>query len=214
MKPLATAALLFLPAVGAAFLPSETLSLLLYERTALFHGQFWRLWTSHWIHFSPSHLTWNLLVVLVAGTWLEKLHPGRLPRFALFAAPVIGLTLLGFAPAMHTYGGLSGLAVGLVTTLALTQSLRQGPGQMLWTLCLVAIAGKLAFELLVTPFGFARFAPGIQASPLAHVAGAAAGVIYSLSAAAWALHPRTKLTRNHPHVSALSWSPNATTRSS
>jgi rhomboid family GlyGly-CTERM serine protease len=132
-----------LPAIALALLPA-THAALLYDRAAIAQGQLWRLWTGHWVHFSWSHLGWNLLVLLVAGSWLEKLRPRLLRRYTLLAPPLISGALLFFAPAMARYGGLSGLATGVVTLLACARILN---GQRWEGACwLTLLAAKLAYD--------------------------------------------------------------------
>ena len=80
MRSLRIALLLFgLPASLLWLVPGTTAPLL-YERAALLDGAWWRLWTGHWVHFSMSHLAWNVAVLLGAGAWLERLQPGLLFR--------------------------------------------------------------------------------------------------------------------------------------
>ena len=42
---------------------------LIYDRALLLHGEIWRAWTAHVVHFGSSHLFWNLAVFLAAGCW-------------------------------------------------------------------------------------------------------------------------------------------------
>lgn len=90
---------------------------LLFDRDAIASGQLWRLWTGHWIHFSNSHLLWNVAALVIVGTWLEAVRPGRLLRYTALAAPLISIGLLVFDPLLASYGGLSGLGTGIVAQL-------------------------------------------------------------------------------------------------
>ncbi len=170
MKALRHTLLLFaLPAALVASAPAA----FLYDRAAILQGEWWRLWTGHWVHFSFSHLAWNLVVLLGAGTWLEHRQPGAARRYALAAAPLISLGLLAGASEMHTYGGLSGLATGLVALLALVQ-IRTQPAERGWWLAVLALtAGKIAADAVCSAPLFSRFETGsIQISTLAHLLGA------------------------------------------
>lgn len=174
MKPLRTALLLFgLPALGAAAAPAA----FVYERTAILHGEWWRLCTGHWVHFSASHAAWNLLVLLLSGTWLERLRPGVLLRYTLLTAPLLGLGLLAFAPTMTTYGGLSGMAVGAVVLLGLTLLDAAPAGRLWWLVALALVAGKIAWEAATSEAIFSRFASGaISPSVESHLLGAVLGL--------------------------------------
>jgi rhomboid family GlyGly-CTERM serine protease len=178
MKPLRPALTLFaLPAVLIALLPA-THGALLYDRDAILRGEVWRLWTGHWVHFSASHLCWNLGVLLVAGTGLELARPGLLRRYTLLAAPLISAAFLVVAPAMQAYGGLSGLATGVVTLLAPVK-ISDGPRDRAWWF---AILGLVAAKILIdarheSPL-FSEFAsPDIRTSAWAHALGAGVALL-------------------------------------
>jgi rhomboid family GlyGly-CTERM serine protease len=168
MKAVHVTLLLFaLPALAAGIAPGA----LIYDRAALLQGEWWRLWTGHWVHFSGSHLAWNLGVLIVAGTWLERLRPSTLLRVVLVGAPVISIGLLMFAPTMAAYGGLSGLATGVVLLLALVQ-MQERPAERAWWIALVMlVAGKIAVDAVSPAPLFSRFAGEIHPSALAHLLG-------------------------------------------
>lgn len=182
MRALRTTLLLFgLPAVLVWLLPA-THAALLYERAAILNGEWWRLWTGHWVHFSTSHLMWNLAVLLGVGVWLERLQPGWLLRLALVVAPVLSLALLAGEPAMQTYGGLSGLATSAVVLLALVQLQRRGSDRVWWWAILLLVAAKTGVDAvrgnsLLVGFG----ARAVRSSVLAHAAGAVAAVALFLA---------------------------------
>lgn len=181
MKDLRPVLLCALPAVLLEFVPAGG-DLLLYDRSAILHGEWWRLWTGHWMHFSTSHLVWNLVVLLGAGAWLERLQPNRLPGFLLLSAPLISVILLIGEPAMQIYGGLSGLATGAVVLLALTQLSRRHAGGIWWGILLAIVALKFIVEATQVAPLFAGFgASTVRPSILAHAAGAITGLLFFLS---------------------------------
>ena len=161
----ASAAIFLLPGAADTFV---------YDRAALSGGQLWRLWTAHLVHFNASHLGWNLAVWLAAGAWLERLAPRASRWFCAGASPVIAGTLLLFAPQLAHYGGLSGLAAGLVVLLALQQLSAPGEARWIWSGVIAFVALKIAVEWWSgTPY----LAAGIHSAPIAHLAGVAcAGV--------------------------------------
>lgn len=156
--------------VGAAFF---------YERDLILQGEVWRLWTGHLAHFGPAHLGWNLAVLLPAGGWLERLNPVRARWFYLVCPLVISVVLLAFDRSLARYAGLSGLATGTLVLLACRQMLvGSGEPEWLWLGVLILVGAKIGWEtfagepLLAAPHSF-------RAVPLAHVAGALAGVFFS-----------------------------------
>ena len=196
MKSLRPVLWLFvLPAALIALFP-VTPGVLLYDRPAILHGEWWRLWTGHWVHFSASHLFWNLLVLVVASWWLEKIRPGLLLRFTLVAAPLISLGLILFAPAMDRYGGLSGLGTAVVSLLALTQVRTQRSRAAWWLGVLALVVGKIAFDAMHSRSLFGDFpSPAIHVSALAH----AVGLAVALAASGTILPPLEEPAREHRH---------------
>lgn len=179
MKSVRAPFLLFaVPAALAGLAPA----VFVYDRAAILRGEAWRIVTGHWVHFSAPHAAWNLLVLLVAGTWLERVRPGALLRCTLFAAPVIGFGLLGCAPTMAFFGGLSGLAVGVVVLLALTQLSEAPAARVAWIAALALVAAKILWESTGGAALFSDFgAAAIRPSGAAHAWGAATAVACSVA---------------------------------
>ena len=178
-------------ALGLAAAPTLAPSLL-YDRAALERGEYWRLWTGHFVHFGLSHLLWNLAVFAVAGVWAERVAPRRARVLLIVAPPIIGVALFGLDPNLGFYGGLSGVTAAMLTFLAFAQlariaeteaaaavvvagaEARPAPtsDRWFWRAVLALIILKIAAEFAVSLPQFARFASeGIQPVPLAHLAG-------------------------------------------
>ena len=63
-------------------------STLLYDRAAIAHGELWRIWTGHLVHFGWAHLFVDAGLLLIVGWIAENQHPwfmrlglGLLPAF-------------------------------------------------------------------------------------------------------------------------------------
>jgi rhomboid family GlyGly-CTERM serine protease len=85
---------------------------LAWERGAIPHGELWRLWTGHLVHYSASHALADALALGAAGLLAEPLAGSR--RFALIlpgGAGALSLGLLACAPQLQAYRGASGLAM-------------------------------------------------------------------------------------------------------
>jgi rhomboid family GlyGly-CTERM serine protease len=148
-------------------------------RTEVLAGEWWRLWTGHTVHFSGSHLLWNLAVFVPSAAWLERLD-ARGARVYLVVAPVvIGMLLLAGDPTLLRYGGLSGLATGTLVFLASLQLSRRDPREpaWFWLAVLGLVAAKLVVEqvtkapLLVSDLG------EVRTVPLAHLGGAGCAAV-------------------------------------
>ncbi len=164
-------------AVAAWFVPGA-FDALVYDRSKLLAGQLWRLITGHWVHFSATHLFWNLVILIPAGVWLEKRAPAAL-RWTLLASPLaISLTLLAFDPALTIYAGISGVASGVLVALAVHGLRTQPTARLWWFAVLLLFVAKTAIETLrARPFNPDLTAQAIHSVPLAHLIGAAVGTL-------------------------------------
>lgn len=156
---------------------------LIYDRTAISHGEVWRLVTGHLVHYSPSHVVYDVLALLVAGSIIEV---RRYPHFAIFcaaAALLIGALLFLALPEMQHYAGLSGLATGALVYLCLHALDEASPWRRVCLAILAVLAVKLALEIvfgqsLTTLAAETRFVP----VPLSHGAGAVTAFLVFLVA--------------------------------
>jgi rhomboid family GlyGly-CTERM serine protease len=150
---------------------------LIYDRSALFAGQVWRLWTGHVVHVTTGHLLWNLALVIAAGGWLERITPTVTRWFYVGVPPLIGVTLLLLEPDLARYGGLSGLGAGLIVLLALRQRNTPTESRAIWNAVLGLVALKVSLEAWT---GAPLVADGIHSVPLAHAAGITCAVAVHL----------------------------------
>lgn len=172
------ALLLAAPAVLFGLLP-EAGAQLEFDRGALAAGQFYRLITCHWTHWSANHLVWDLgpfvlLVLLAARSGVRRML-ATLAASAVLIPAAVWIAL----PAMTHYRGLSGLNSALFLLVAVTV-LRGELAARRWLaagavgLVLAGFGGKLAYELLAAGTLFADGA-GFVPVPLAHLAGGLCG---------------------------------------
>lgn len=166
----------------ALFMMPGLAELLVYDRERVLSGEVWRLLTGHAVHFSPSHLGFDLLVLTAAGAWLEQRDRRRYLLLLGLAAVASGLVFLAFMPEMARYGGLSGLASAAVVFLSLGEIRRAAPSRPLWVAVLLLFAAKTGYEIAIGRAVFA--APGatpFAVVPAAHLAGAAIAVTLSFA---------------------------------
>jgi rhomboid family GlyGly-CTERM serine protease len=159
-----------------------------YDRAALGRGELWRLVTSHFVHFGFEHFLWDAAVfaVLLALTW--RMSPWRCLGAVTGAVFLIPPLLWTLDPGLETYRGLSGLDAALFVTAALILG-RRSHAEGRWPAIVAAVIGvigfvaKVGFEVATGQAVFVNEAAlGFTPVPLAHAAGAAAGVV----AAFWA----------------------------
>lgn len=178
-----------------------------YDRAAIADGELWRLMTGHLVHFSRSHLLYNLAVLGVA-TWFIEAHYRRdAIALHLLAGSLIGVALFLGEPHMRIFGGASGIAYASVFYVALrglTETLR-------WRLMCVSLCAIVIVKLLIEwlwGWSLAANAPGAQfvSVPLSHLVGiASAAILYLWTAATSALTLIPRLRRMFLAISRWCW---------
>ncbi|MCB1997160.1 MAG: rhombosortase [Burkholderiaceae bacterium] len=141
----------------------------------------WRWWTAAFVHWSPLHLLANLAgCAVLAGLGAVAMLPARATLAWGLAWP---LTHLGLKvqPALAHYGGLSGVLHAGVAVVAVVLMARTGRERAIGA---AIAAGLLAKLLLERPWAGPLAHPAgwdIAVAPLAHAAGAAAGLLCALA---------------------------------
>lgn len=145
---------------------------------ALVARQPWRILTGHVAHFSGTHLAYDLVVLLALGWVCETRWPARTRASLGLAMLACSAAVLLGAPGLDTYRGLSGLDSALFVLLAARLGAERG-SPALPVLAGLALLAKTGYELRTDVALFAgadRFVP----VPIAHVAGAAVGLLLGL----------------------------------
>ncbi len=154
-----------------------------YDRSLIGQGQWWRLVTSHWVHWTPDHLTWDLLAFAALTAAAIRLSRGRALATVALASCLIPVCIWVFNPELVRYRGLSGLASALYVLVVLEvwgripRGESRGKGVVAWLL-LVGFAAKVVYELVSGNTLFVEsMGEGIRAVPLAHGVGGAIGAV-------------------------------------
>jgi rhomboid family GlyGly-CTERM serine protease len=147
---------------------------LLYDRAAVAGGEFWRIWTGHFVHFGWPHFVADAGLWLILGWLLETRH-AIFSRIALVGLPAfISAVLYWLDPEMARYGGLSAVNLGLLLFLAL-QGWQRNWADWFWPAVLVIYLGEVIFEIVQggRGGGLIRFDdPAIHVATSAHLASA------------------------------------------
>lgn len=147
-------------------------SLLVYDRQAILSGELWRLLTAPLVHFSASHIFWDILVFSVAGF---AINASRFPCFWLvcsFTAFIPSVIFLMAFPNLEYYGGLSGLATGAAAYFCLCSMFKTRRKRLIWLLILVVMGTKIFIEAAMDESIFVQ-AESIpfQVLPSVHIVG-------------------------------------------
>jgi rhomboid family GlyGly-CTERM serine protease len=182
-------------AVGV-FLQPKLAPFLAYDRGRISNGQVWRIMTCHWTHYSASHLFWDLLMFVVLGAVCELRSRTAMLASVALSALLIPAAMWFALPTLNTYRGLSGIDCALFMmaagNLARTTLDNNEPGPRtqatpvrrvaLFRLAAITLTGLLlAKEIVECAISRTVFVNNIGGGfvpvPLAHLVGAAAGMV-------------------------------------
>lgn len=145
----------------------------------------WRFVASHWVHWSFEHLLWSGGAFLLLGWVCEARGRIRFLATTLAAALTIPLALRLAQPGLEHYGGLSGLDSALFGLLCM-QDIRmhwRSPSRRRLAvplLLLMGFLGKIGYEFATGAAVFVSHTDAMVPVPLAHLVGAAVGIIAAL----------------------------------
>jgi len=163
---------------------------LVYNRAAIAHGELWRIWTGHIVHFGWAHGFADGGLFVVIGWALER-SQRSFGRWSLLVLPVVvSASLFWFDPEMNIYGGLSGVNVGLLIYLA-CRGWQHNLLDWFWPAVLAIHVMEVFLEIHNhgTGGGAIRFDdPAIHVATVAHIGG----VVYGVSS--WAVLAQLKKT--------------------
>ena len=147
---------------------------MVYDRIAVAEGQWWRVVTGHFIHYSWPHLANNLLA-LVPAAWLVETRYAKdgLP-LVVGASVAIGVALLIGEPGIAEFRGASGVALALLGYVALRGLHEQPRWRVVCLLALVLLCAKLVAEAAGWHMQDWQH-DGFASVWLSHVAGALVG---------------------------------------
>lgn len=134
----------------------------------------------NWLHWSWSHLFWDVMMFYVLASLCEKHHRGAFICVILLSASIIPLSALLCCPDLGSYRGLSGIDTALFAmlgSLSLQDCLakRDTQGVIVYSLLLLAMVLKISYELI---WQHTLFANDSNFTPLAiaHLVGALMGI--------------------------------------
>lgn len=159
------------------FLSDSSTEAFRFDRTAISNGEWWRIVTSHFIHFSYGHLFLNLAALGLAGyvaSPCSNLAPQILAWLWLIGFTGLGLWFL--APDLHYFVGLSGVLHG-----AMLVAIASSPYYSLrvrWVVGVVIIS-KVLWEQTGLYDDMANIEIiGGRTEPRSHLYGTLAGLIW------------------------------------
>ncbi len=146
------------------------------------HGfQIWKLFSSHFAHWSFDHLLWDLITFLALGIYCEKTSRKSLLATLGISATIVSLTFLLYETDLTYYRGLSGIDSALFG-LALTQiSTLSITGKQISLIATTGFLAKLTYELITqTPIFVSTSDTTFVVLPSAHLTGFITGLSVGL----------------------------------
>lgn len=160
-----------------------------FDQTLVAAGEWWRLITCHFTHWSADHFAWDFMMFALLGGACEVTTRRRTLIALGISTVVIPLAVLFWQPQLQTYRGLSGLdsaLFGLLAVELLWEKLAQSDRRSIAAigLLIVAFIAKTGFETITGSAVFADSArSGFVPVPLAHFVGFLVGALTSVMAA-------------------------------
>lgn len=158
-----------------ALLPESWSGRISLQAAAVGAGEWWRLWTGHFSHYSPWHGMVNAAVILILASLLSRPFSTRGSAFwLLLALPGLSLAILAISPGQVEYRGASGIASALLL-MVLVRQRRTAPRALavlgaLWLFKLGADIAGLSGPWNALP-------SGVVLSWQAHVSGIGIGLL-------------------------------------
>lgn len=101
-------------AIGLYFLLGFIPETLVYNRTAIQQGEWWRMLTCHWVHSDSQHALWNIIALLLLSGFYEQRYRRELLPLIIGSSLFISTGIHLFLPGLEYYCGLSGILHSLL----------------------------------------------------------------------------------------------------
>jgi len=146
-----------------------------YDRTAILHGAWWRLFTGNLVHLGWGHLGEDLAGYILLWLLFEDVLPGwRSPALIAAGGLGVGLGLLIGDPGLQWYVGISG-ALNTLWVVGAVRLMRRRDS-VGWLLGLFLV-GKLIYEQWQGPLPLSETLTGGDVVVDAHLYGALVGAL-------------------------------------
>lgn len=159
---------------------------LAYDRERVAGGELWRLLTAHLAHDNAKHCVLDLVSVAILAAACERVRRNSAGLATILAFLTVSFGLLPLTQDVDQYRGLSTIASSLFVCAAVlllrdARRRRETRRVTIASMLLVGFLGKTLFEAAA---GTALFAGEVGTAPwpMAHLVGAAAGLLGALVA--------------------------------
>ena len=164
---------------AVAAIPGASSALAL-ERNAVAAGEWWRIFSGHWVHWSSDHLLWDATTFAALGAACELRSRRSLLACVACSALAISAGFWWGLPQLSQYGGLSGIDCALFARLCgelWRDRRRSRTASALAAAPALALLAKVGFEWTTGSLLFvSQLGRGAVPVPAAHAVGVVIGL--------------------------------------
>jgi rhomboid family GlyGly-CTERM serine protease len=165
-------------AVLAFIFEEQLINTMIFERSGIAKGEFWRLLTGHFFHSNLNHLLLNVGgLVLLWALHGQHYQTWQYIVFFIFSALFTSLSMFVFSPDITSYVGLSGVLHGIFIWGVIYDVRHKISGGYL---LLTGVIGKVIYEQI---YGAEESIQSLIEAPVAvdaHMWGAISGLLFAL----------------------------------
>jgi rhomboid family GlyGly-CTERM serine protease len=151
----------------------------IFSRPEIAAGQWWRLFSGHFVHFSPEHLVANLLVFSLLLLFWKPTSRRDWLGLTVLTPILLSASLFVLRPKLVAYGGLSGWLSAFFVWIAASTLRKRDHNAPLFQIATLIFIVKLIFESS-SGASLTAFPSGVRVEPAAHLLGACLGLIGGL----------------------------------
>ncbi len=166
----------FLAALALFFLAGYAPRSLIFDRQAIFAGEFWRLFSCHFVHCDLEHLSLNLLGLMVLILIFDEVSPLKIWSLLALGIVVVDTWIWFEMKELEYYCGLSGIENTLLV-VGLNSIWNSNKSKYAAIAGVLSLA-KIIYEITTQNALFSKVS--WQAVPEAHAAGFTAGLLLIL----------------------------------
>lgn len=163
-------------------LSPHNISMLAFEKEAIIHGEWWRLWTAHFTHFKYNQMFTNAGILAVMGIIAGRFtKPWLLLLCFIIAMPIMTGLLLVTTPHLLFYRGAFGITAMMwmiATWFLIVESKRFSLGYWLGQVFLLLFIAKSGMEGLLLLSTSARHSSGLNIAWLVQFYGTLTGLAF------------------------------------
>lgn len=177
MKVLLLKLVLFAAVTAAVLFCTANPGTFICTRDGILDGEYWRMFTGHFVHFTRSHMITNLASLGILLVLMQRARGWHLFWLGLVTPIALGAALYLTRPELAAYGGLSGWIAALFVMVSADRALNRTWTGHFFRVGLVLFIAKLVVEFSLGRSVVAHLDNGVLVEPAAHAIGAGIAVL-------------------------------------